>query len=135
MFVDAERGTGPVWAADGDPRVTAFGRFLRATHLDELPQLWNVLRGDMSLVGPRPERPTFVDGFVGRIPGYADRHAVRPGITGLAQVRQGYDTCERDVRRKVRLDLLYIRRRGVVTDLRILIATALAAVPVRRRAA
>jgi lipopolysaccharide/colanic/teichoic acid biosynthesis glycosyltransferase len=87
MVVDAEAETGPVWASADDPRRTRVGRFLRTTSLDELPQLWNVLRGDMGIVGPRPERPAFVDGFSDTLPTYAHRHRIRPGITGLAQVR------------------------------------------------
>jgi len=110
MLPDAESRTGPVWAADDDPRVTRIGRFLRRTHLDELPQLVNVVRGEMSLVGPRPERPEIVAQLRTRVPGYERRLAVRPGITGLAQVRAGYDRTIRDVRRKLRLDLMYIRR-------------------------
>jgi len=87
MRVGAEQATGPVWSWDGDPRVTALGRFLRATHLDELPQLWNVLRGEMSLVGPRPERAHFVEQLESAIPGYGERFDVLPGITGLSQLR------------------------------------------------
>jgi lipopolysaccharide/colanic/teichoic acid biosynthesis glycosyltransferase len=112
MYEDAESETGPVWACgdDNDPRVTPLGRFLRRTHLDELPQLANVLKGQMSLIGPRPERPCFVREFRGQIADYEKRLSVRPGITGLAQVRAGYDRTMRDVRRKVKLDLLYVRR-------------------------
>ncbi len=111
MHADAEADSGPVWAeGDDDPRVTRVGRILRRLHLDELPQLVNVLRGEMSLVGPRPERPYFVNQFAGRIPEYERRLSVKPGITGLAQVRTGYDRTVRDVRRKLRLDFTYIRR-------------------------
>src|SRR4029077_1495362 len=91
MVKDAERDTGPVWATADDPRVTRVGRFLRRTHLDELPQLVNVVRGEMSLVGPRPERPDFEERLARRIRGYAERSAVLPGITGIAQLRSGYD--------------------------------------------
>ena len=87
MRHDCEKATGPRWAVPGDPRITPLGRFLRQTHLDELPQLWNVLRGEMSLVGPRPERPEFVPDLEQAIPHYRDRLLVRPGVTGLAQVQ------------------------------------------------
>ncbi len=110
MRRNAEANTGPVWAAEDDSRVTLLGRFLRRTHLDELPQLLNVVRGEMSLVGPRPERPQIVGQLRGRVPDYERRLSVRPGITGLAQVRAGYDRSLRDVRRKVKLDSLYVRR-------------------------
>ena len=111
MYEDAERKTGPVWArGKRDPRVTPVGAVLRTTHLDELPQLINVLRGQMSLIGPRPERPHFVSKFREVIPEYDKRMSVKPGITGLAQVRAGYDHNLRDVKRKVKLDLVYIRR-------------------------
>jgi len=124
MRVGAEQATGPVWSWDGDPRVTALGRFLRATHLDELPQLWNVLRGEMSLVGPRPERAHFVEQLESAIPGYGERFDVLPGITGLSQLRSGYDSTLRSVRRKTRYDRLYVRRGCLSLDTRILIETA-----------
>ena len=92
MYRDAECASGACWSIKGDPRVTPLGRFLRKTHLDELPQLWNVLRGDMSLVGPRPERPEFVPTLEKAVPGYRDRLLVKPGVTGLAQVRLEADT-------------------------------------------
>jgi lipopolysaccharide/colanic/teichoic acid biosynthesis glycosyltransferase len=108
MREHAEAGTGAVWAARRDPRITRVGRFLRKTRLDELPQLLNVLRGDMSVVGPRPERPGFYPALEAAIPFFAERTSgLRPGITGLAQVRQGYDTCIDDVRRKVAFDHAY----------------------------
>jgi lipopolysaccharide/colanic/teichoic acid biosynthesis glycosyltransferase len=108
MRVDAEAVTGAVWASRRDPRVTAAGAFLRRTRFDELPQLINVLKGDMAIVGPRPERPGFYRRLEQEIPFFADRTAgLRPGITGLAQVRQGYDTCIADVRRKVAYDHAY----------------------------
>jgi lipopolysaccharide/colanic/teichoic acid biosynthesis glycosyltransferase len=123
MVWGAEAETGPVWAAVNDPRVTPIGRVLRATHLDEIPQLWNVLRGEMSLVGPRPERPHFVARFRDVIPGYSQRLQVKPGITGLAQVCHHYDTTPRDVRRKLAYDLLYIRRMCFFVDLAIVFLT------------
>jgi len=123
MIDGAERATGPIWAAPDDPRVTRVGRLLRTTRLDELPQLWNVLRGQMSLVGPRPERPHFVNQFARRIPGYRKRLDTLPGITGLAQVKHSYDGSEADVRRKLTYDLLYIRRTSLKDDVWILIRT------------
>jgi lipopolysaccharide/colanic/teichoic acid biosynthesis glycosyltransferase len=123
MYRDAEHETGPVWSTPADPRVTPIGRLLRSTHLDELPQLLNVVRGEMSLVGPRPERPIFVRRFVRTIPEYVSRLEVRPGMTGLAQIRRGYDRSLRDVRRKLAYDRAYIRRMCWLVDLRILGAT------------
>jgi exopolysaccharide biosynthesis polyprenyl glycosylphosphotransferase len=121
MRADAEAGSGPVWPTAGDPRVTRLGAFMRRHHLDELPQLWNVLKGDMSLVGPRPERPFFVARFHREIDGYLLRHAVRPGITGWAQVHGlSGDTC---IRERLRHDLAYIDRWSLAFDLRILAST------------
>jgi lipopolysaccharide/colanic/teichoic acid biosynthesis glycosyltransferase len=109
MRIDAEAGSGPVWATVDDPRVTRMGRFLRRSRLDELPQLWNVLWGEMSLVGPRPERPRFVEWLEREIPGYSERvRRVRPGITGWAQVHCPYDASVDDVRQKVLYDLAYV---------------------------
>lgn len=111
MRIDAETDTGPVWSTgESDSRVTPMGHFLRASHLDEVPQLINVLRGEMSLVGPRPERPHFVSKLSESVPGYEERLKIKPGITGLAQVRAGYDHTLRDVRKKVKLDVMYMRR-------------------------
>jgi lipopolysaccharide/colanic/teichoic acid biosynthesis glycosyltransferase len=108
MYQDAETRSGAVWATQNDPRITPVGRFLRKTRLDELPQLFNVLKGEMSLIGPRPERPSFYRTLENEIPYFADRtYGVMPGITGLAQVNQGYDTCIDDVRRKVGFDHSY----------------------------
>lgn len=123
MRIDAE-AAGPVWAKEADPRVTPVGRFLRKTHLDELPQLLNVLRGDMSLVGPRPERPCFVEKLRANVPLYTARLAVKPGITGLAQVKHGYDRTIEDVQVKLGYDLEYIRRACLLFDLHILVLTA-----------
>lgn len=125
MCSDAEAKTGAMWARTGDPRVTPLGRILRTLHLDELPQLFNVLSGDMSLVGPRPERPEFVDMLADKIPGYLHRLAAPPGITGLAQVNLPPDTDLDSVRRKLDLDLEYIRSGGLSLDLRLLACTAL----------
>ena len=108
MRVDAEHLTGPIWSAQNDPRITSVGRFLRKTRLDELPQCINVLRGEMSIVGPRPERPSFFHKLETEIPFYTERtYGLRPGITGLAQVNQGYDGSVEDVRAKVLYDHAY----------------------------
>lgn len=123
MIHHAERSTGPTWAADADPRITRVGRFLRKTRLDELPQLINVLRGEMSLIGPRPERPEFVAHLSERIPFYGTRHAVKPGITGWAQVRYPYGKSEEDALIKLQYDLFYIRRRSLALDLLIILRT------------
>ncbi len=120
MVDRAEAEVGPIWARKDDPRVTVLGRVLRRLRLDELPQLYNVLRGDMSIVGPRPERPTFVRDLIRELPEYALRLRVRPGITGLAQVNQAYDTCLSDVREKVRYDIEYVRAMSIRSDLKIL---------------
>jgi sugar transferase (PEP-CTERM system associated) len=122
MTVDAERD-GPVWAAERDPRVTRVGRWLRRTRLDELPQFWNVLAGDMSFVGPRPERPEFVDKLQREIPFYMGRHSVKPGITGWAQVRQGYAASVEDSMEKLQYDLYYIKNLSLLLDLVILLST------------
>ena len=120
MRRDAERGTGPILAAENDPRVTWLGRFLRATRLDELPQLWNLLRGDMSFVGPRPERPEFVAQYVKDIQGYGERFRVRPGLTGYAQVNGEYHTSPTT---KLKYDLAYIHNHSLWLDLKILSET------------
>ncbi len=128
MIVDAEVN-GPVWAdQQRDPRVTPLGNFLRQTHLDELPQLLNVLTGQMSLVGPRPERPCFVERLDRQIPRYDRRLLVKPGLTGLAQVHYRYDQTVDDVKRKLRFDLFYIKRMCLMLDLRILAWTFLVVV-------
>lgn len=123
MRKDAEKHSGAVWAMQNDPRVTRIGRFLRATHLDELPQLVNVIKGDMSLVGPRPERPEIAEDLNEHIVNYWMRLQVKPGITGLAQVRYRYDSCIKDVKNKLRYDLFYIRNANFLLDLRILFDT------------
>ena len=124
MTVNAEQG-GPQWASKNDPRVTPVGRFIRKTHLDELPQLWNVLRGDMSLVGPRPEREFFVRQLIQEIPYYNRRHRVRPGVTGLYQAMvDKYDENIDDVKQRVKYDLMYIESMSFRLDLKILFRTA-----------
>lgn len=125
MRIDAEKGTGPVWAQENDPRLIKFGKIIRKAHIDELPQLFNVLRGEMSIVGPRPERPVFVKSLSREISDYPKRINVRPGITGLAQVWHKYDETIQDVRKKVKYDLLYIREMCFMVDLRILMRTVL----------
>ncbi|MCK6484176.1 MAG: sugar transferase [Phycisphaerae bacterium] len=122
MTLNAERG-GCVWAADNDPRVTRIGRWLRRTRLDELPQLWNVLRGDMSMVGPRPERPDIVEPLSRLIPHYQERHLVKPGVTGWAQIRYRYGASVADARRKLQFDLYYIKHMSLELDLLILLRT------------
>jgi len=124
MRQDAESDTGPVWAsASGDLRVTSIGRFLRRSRLDELPQLWNVLRGDMSFVGPRPERPEFVSELTQIIPFYPQRHVVRPGLTGWAQVKYTYGATTEDALQKLQYDLFYIKHLSVPLDLYVILET------------
>jgi lipopolysaccharide/colanic/teichoic acid biosynthesis glycosyltransferase len=122
MRVGAERGT-PVWADDRDTRATRVGRVIRLIRLDELPQLWNVMRGDMSFVGPRPERPYFVEQLAAVIPFYTERHAVKPGVTGWAQVKYRYGSSTEDATEKLRYDLYYIKHLSVFFDLTIVIDT------------
>jgi len=121
MRVDAEQQTGPVWAKQGDPRRTIVGKFVRRSSLDELPQLFNVLRGEMSVVGPRPERPCFVAEFAEKLPGYQQRHQVLPGITGWAQIN-GWrgDT---SIEKRLECDLYYVNHRSLWFNLRILLLT------------
>jgi exopolysaccharide biosynthesis polyprenyl glycosylphosphotransferase len=123
MRVDAERESGAVWASAGDPRITRLGRFLRATRLDEIPQFWNVLVGNMSVVGPRPERPEMVARLVEQIPYYSERENVPPGLTGWAQIRHPYGSSVEDARRKLEFDLYYIKHMSVSLDLQILLST------------
>ncbi|WP_201750308.1 sugar transferase [Tautonia marina] len=123
MTHDCERDTGPTWCVPDDPRVTPIGRILRRTHLDELPQLWNVIRGELSLVGPRPERPAIAAKLELTVPRYRDRLLVRPGLTGLAQVQLEPDTDVTSVRRKLFYDLYYVRNASPWLDLRITAST------------
>ena len=123
MSVDAERGSGAVWATKQDPRVTPLGRFLRACRLDELPQLFNVIKGDMNIVGPRPERPSIFARLREDIVEYPLRQRAKPGITGWAQINHRYDACLDDVRQKVRYDLEYLERQSLGEDLKIMIMT------------
>jgi lipopolysaccharide/colanic/teichoic acid biosynthesis glycosyltransferase len=123
MRADAERGSGPRWAQHGDPRITRLGRLLRRSRLDEIPQLINVLRGEMSFVGPRPERPEFVNMLTAEIPYYRARLVAKPGLTGWAQVRYRYGSSVEDALRKLQYDLYYIRHQSILLDLMIMIRT------------
>ena len=123
MYVGAEKPNSAVWATKGDPRVTPIGRFMRTFRIDELPQLINVIRGDMNIVGPRPERPSIFSRLRVDIEEYSLRQRAKPGITGWAQVNQAYDTSLDDVRAKVRYDLEYLQRQGVREDLMIMART------------
>jgi sugar transferase (PEP-CTERM system associated) len=123
MRQDAEKAGTPIWASDGDSRITRVGRFIRKTRLDELPQIWNVVCGDMSFVGPRPERPYFVAELAKDIPFYQQRHAVKPGLTGWAQVKYRYGASREDAMEKLRYDLYYIKHLSVFFDLTIVFDT------------
>jgi lipopolysaccharide/colanic/teichoic acid biosynthesis glycosyltransferase len=123
MCRDAESKTGAVWSTAADPRVTALGSWLRCSHLDELPQFFNVLIGDMNLIGPRPERPEFIRDLARHLAGYPERLNARPGITGLAQLRLGYDQSVADVQQKLMLDLEYIRTTSFLADAKIVLST------------
>jgi lipopolysaccharide/colanic/teichoic acid biosynthesis glycosyltransferase len=120
MRVDAELETGPVWAQDDDPRITRLGSFLRKSHIDELPQLANMLKGDMSLVGPRPERPELLRVINEQLPDFPKRLEIKPGLTGLAQVRYRYGATIKDASRKLKYDILYTGKMGWFLDFRIL---------------
>ena len=133
MVPDAEQASGAVWAMEDDERVTPVGRFLRMSRLDELPQCWNILRGEMSLVGPRPERPEIVAHLVEQVPFYQARHAVRPGITGWAQVRYHYGSSVNDALVKLQYDLYYIKHQSVYLELSILVKTAAVILGLRGR--
>ncbi len=124
MRTDAEARSGPVWSqGDGDPRITSVGRFMRKTRLDEIPQLWNVLGGDMSLIGPRPERPAFVEQLTRQIPFYGQRHVVKPGVTGWAQVRYTYGASVEDALEKMQYDLYYVKHMSLRFDIMIALET------------
>ncbi len=123
MRVDAEKFSGAVWATENDPRITKVGRFLRKTRLDEIPQLINVIKGDMNIVGPRPERPSIFANLRENIEEYPLRQQARPGITGWAQINRAYDSNMDDVRDKVKFDLEYLRKQSLSEDLRIMVKT------------
>ena len=132
MANDAESKSGPVWTAGiSDPRVTALGKFMRASHLDELPQLFNVLKGEMALIGPRPERPEFTQFLAREIPGYVGRLSVKPGITGLAQIILPADSDLESVRKKLALDLEYVQAGTLILDAKIALCTAIKMVGLR----
>ena len=124
MVVDAEKGGAPQWAKKNDARVTRVGKFIRRTRIDELPQILNVLKGDMSFIGPRPERPEFVEKLAEKIPYYAERHRVKPGITGWAQIRYPYGASEQDAVEKLQYDLYYVKNYSLFLDCLILFQTA-----------
>ena len=123
MHVDAEEAGQAVWASEGDPRVTRVGRWMRAIHLDELPQVLNILRGEMSLIGPRPEREAFVTELERTIPFYCSRLAIKPGLTGWAQVNWSYGNTEEDALVKLQYDLYYIRHQSFTLDILIILKT------------
>jgi lipopolysaccharide/colanic/teichoic acid biosynthesis glycosyltransferase len=123
MAADAEAGGSPLWAQRNDPRITRVGSFIRATRIDELPQLVNVLAGEMSLVGPRPERPHFVEQLTRAIPFYQQRSYVKPGVTGWAQVNFPYGASVEDAREKLAYDLYYVKNRSLLLDAAILLST------------
>lgn len=125
MAYGCEAQTGAVWSSQNDPRITLLGRILRKTHLDELPQLVNVVRGEMSFVGPRPERPEIIKKLLPEVPAYLDRIAIAPGVTGLAQVCTGPDRTIDDVHRKMGFDLEYMQQESFWLDVRILVCTGL----------
>ncbi|SJZ46409.1 sugar transferase [Selenihalanaerobacter shriftii] len=122
MMKNAEKETGPIWARQNDSRITKVGKFIRKTRIDELPQFVNILRGEMSLVGPRPERPVFIKEFTKEYPHFEDRLLVKPGVTGLAQVTGGYNLSPHQ---KARLDLLYIEKQNLLLDIKVLVKTVL----------
>ncbi|MCP4685541.1 MAG: sugar transferase [bacterium] len=128
MIQDAEKKSGPVWATQNDPRITRLGMFMRKTRIDEIPQFLSILKGDMSLVGPRPERPTFVRDLCTKVDDYHHRLDVKPGLTGLAQVENGYDSSLASVAEKVKFDLRYIRSWSLWADVRILLKTVVVVV-------
>ncbi|MCE5312460.1 MAG: TIGR03013 family PEP-CTERM/XrtA system glycosyltransferase [Nitrospiraceae bacterium] len=123
MKQDAEKGTGAVWAKEGDARVTRVGRFLRKSRLDEIPQIYNIIKGDMSIIGPRPERPEFIEGLSKVISFYTERHSVKPGLTGWAQIRYPYGASVEDAIEKLRYDLYYIKNLSLMFDLGIMLET------------
>jgi lipopolysaccharide/colanic/teichoic acid biosynthesis glycosyltransferase len=124
MVEGAEKDSGPVWSQSGDNRITRLGRILRKSRLDELPQLFNVIRGDMSFIGPRPERPFFVDSLKKQIPFYSERHCIKPGVTGWAQVKYEYGDSIEDAIEKLRYDMYYIKYQSISLDLLIVLDTA-----------
>ena len=135
MVRNAEEQTGPKWAVKEDPRITRFGKFLRKTGLDEIPQFFNVLMGEMSIVGPRPERIYFVNELEHSIQFYSRRLIIKPGITGWAQIKYKYDESIDDVREKLRYDLYYIENMSILLDLKIIVQTLLIGIRKKHKAA
>ena len=125
MVQNAEHKSGPIWTKENDPRMTSIGKWLRRFYLDEIPQLLNVIKGEMSIIGPRPERSFFVEKLVQEYPSYLDRLSVKPGITGFAQINQRYDDNISDVKKKLEFDLFYVKRLNFMFDLKILMKTVL----------
>lgn len=123
MIVNAERDTGAVWAKENDTRITKFGNFLRRSRIDEFPQFWNVVKGEMSIIGPRPERPEFVEELSQKLPFYRLRHAIKPGITGWAQIKYPYGASLQDAKMKLQYDLYYIKHQGIALDMTIILRT------------
>ena len=123
MIENAEIETGPVWTDKKDPRITFVGKWLRRFYLDEVPQLFNVLKGEMSIIGPRPERPYFAEQLVKKYPSYLDRLSVKPGLTGWAQIKHGYDENLEDVREKLKYDFYYIENVDIWLDIKIILTT------------
>jgi len=123
MKADAEESSGPVWATDDDPRITRVGKIIRKLRIDELPQMWNVLKGEMSFVGPRPEREFFVKELEKKIPYYRERFTVKPGITGYAQILYPYGASEKDALEKLKYDLYYIKNISLILDLMVIFKT------------
>ena len=122
MRIDSEK-SGPQWAKAKDPRVTRVGRLFRKTRIDELPQFWNILHGEMSFIGPRPERPEFVEKLAGSIPYYRQRHLIKPGLTGWAQICYQYGASEEDAREKLSYDLYYLKNASFMLDMQIILQT------------
>jgi exopolysaccharide biosynthesis polyprenyl glycosylphosphotransferase len=123
MVTDAEKSNSPVWAQKNDSRITRVGQFIRKTRLDELPQLWNILKGEMSFVGPRPERPVFVKELEEKIPFYSQRHIVKPGLTGWAQIRYEYGASIEDALKKLEYDLYYVKNMSIFLDIMTIMET------------
>jgi lipopolysaccharide/colanic/teichoic acid biosynthesis glycosyltransferase len=123
MYCDAEKHTGPVWAQENDDRITKFGLFMRKTRIDEIPQLWNILKGEMSFVGPRPERDHFVKQLEEIIPFYGERFSIKPGLTGWAQVSYGYGATIEDAIEKLNYELFYIKNMSILMDIMIVART------------
>ena len=123
MRVNAEEETGPVWASDDDTRITRVGKIIRKLRIDELPQLWNAFKGDISFVGPRPERPFFVEKLKEIVPYYKERLTVKPGITGWAQIKYGYGASDQDALEKLKYDLYYIKNMSIMMDLMVIFHT------------